>query len=381
MGERRLLREEPLGRERPKLLCEAARAAPARVLRPRSLEGELLHQRGPPSSSPFSPSHPARSIRSLSLEIRPLVTHVLAHGADYVIHTYAAARRGVAAPGRTAEPATRSRSTGRPGRTAKPSRTARFPRTESALELISPELVLVDPELARIQRARLFERTPPQVLADAATPRTGGKQAARPRLPLRARSARRSWRDALNRPGKHVALVLVGISLMTNGVLTAAVLSGSPGEQLATTLVVTKPPSYVPVVPTSRGNTSRAQSRSRRPAEGSTVKPKLRQSAPETGKRVTPRSAILGETSAMVERRILALVVQSPAGKLPSALIDRKTGLAKNNLQAVCRLSKTSSFLCVIRPAQHKPREKLYVRYRPARTGGGAFTWYRYGNG
>ncbi len=378
MGERRLLREEPLGRERSKLLCEAARAAPARVLRPRSLEGELLHQRGPPSSSPFSPSHPARSIRSLSLEIRPLVTHVLAHGADYVIHTYAAARRGVAAPGRTAEPATRSRSTGRPGRTAKPSRTARFPRTESALELISPELVLVDPELARIQRARLFERTPPQVLADAATPRTGGKQAARPRLPLRARSARRSWRDALNRPGKHVALVLVGISLMTNGMLTAAVLSGSPGGQPAPTLVVTKPPSYVPVAPTSRGNSSGTQSRSR-PAEGSTVKP--RQSAPETGKRVTPQSAILGETSAMVERRILALVVQSPTGKLPSALIDRKTGLAKNNLQAVCRLSKTSSFLCVIRPAQHKPREGLYVRYRPARTGGGAFTWYRYRNG
>lgn len=83
----------------------------------------------------------------------------------------------------------------------------------------------------------------------------------------------------------------------------------------------------------------------------------------------------------MVERRILALVVQSPAGKLPSALIDRKTGLAKNNLQAVCRLSKASSFLCVIRPAQHRPREGLYVRYRPARTGGGAFTWYRYRSG
>jgi len=82
----------------------------------------------------------------------------------------------------------------------------------------------------------------------------------------------------------------------------------------------------------------------------------------------------------MVERRILALVVQSPTGKLPSALIDRKTGLAKNNLQAVCRLSKASSFLCVIRPAQHKPREGLYVRYRPARTGEGVFTWYRYRN-
>lgn len=54
----------------------------------------------------------------------------------------------------------------------------------------------------------------------------------------------------------------------------------------------------------------------------------------------------------MVERKVLALVVRSPAGKLPPALIDRQTGLAMNNLQAVCRLGKASSF-CVVRPAQH----------------------------
>lgn len=321
---------------------------------------------------------PSRSIRSLLLEIGALVIHVLPHGADYVIHTSAAATRGRRGAGRRAEPATRPRL----GRETRPHReasgTARSPRTESALELISPELVLVDPELARTERARLFEHTRPQGLADAATPRRGGEQTAPSWLPLQAPPARRSWRDALNRPGKHMALVLLGISLMTNGVLTAAVLSGSPSAQPAATLVVTKPPSYVPVVPTSRGNSSGTQSRSR-PAQGSTVRP--RQSTRQTGKRVTPRSAILGETSAMVERRILALVVQSPTGKLPFTLIDRRTGLAKNNLQAVCRLSKASSFLCVIRPAQHKPKEGLYVRYRPARTGQGVFTWYRYRNG
>jgi hypothetical protein len=83
----------------------------------------------------------------------------------------------------------------------------------------------------------------------------------------------------------------------------------------------------------------------------------------------------------MVERKVLALVVQSPAGKLPAALIEGRTGLAKNNLQAVCRLGQQSSFLCVIRPARHKPNEGLYVRYRPRRNGGGVFTWYRYRNG
>lgn len=82
----------------------------------------------------------------------------------------------------------------------------------------------------------------------------------------------------------------------------------------------------------------------------------------------------------MVERKVLALVVQSPVGKLPAALIDRHTGLAKNNLQAVCRISQRSSFLCVVRPARHKPNEGLYVRYRPRRNGVGVFTWHRYRN-
>jgi hypothetical protein len=275
-------------------------------------------------------------------------------------------------------------STGRAGRTAKPSGTARSLRTESALELISPELVLVDPELARTERARLFERTRPQVLADASTPGKGAEQAAPPRSPLQAPPRRQSWRSALDPLGKHVALVLVGISLMTNGMLFAAVLSRSPSAQPAHTLVVTKPlvapkpPSSVPVVPTARGNSGRTQSRSR-PAGSSTVR--QQQPTRDTGRRVTRRTSGLRKTSAIVERRILALVVQSPTGRLPSALIDTRTGLAKNNLQAVCRPSKASSLLCVIRPVQHKPKEGLYVRYRPTRTGQGVFTWYRYRNG
>jgi hypothetical protein len=82
-----------------------------------------------------------------------------------------------------------------------------------------------------------------------------------------------------------------------------------------------------------------------------------------------------------VERLLLTTVVQSPVGKLPRALIDRATGLAKNNLQAVCVPSREKSFLCVIRPSRHKPTEGLYVRYRRISSRRATTTWYPYRNG
>jgi hypothetical protein len=94
-------------------------------------------------------------------------------------------------------------------------------------------------------------------------------------------------------------------------------------------------------------------------------------------------ASALRPRSAGVERKLLNLVVQAPAGKLPRELIDSKTGLAKNNLQAVCRRqSELRSFLCVVQPSTHKPGEGLSVRYRLNRKGnGGTFTWNHYRNG
>lgn len=89
----------------------------------------------------------------------------------------------------------------------------------------------------------------------------------------------------------------------------------------------------------------------------------------------------LAESSAQVERRILAIVVQSPEGKLPPALIDPRTGLAKNNLQARCRLREASFFLCRVRFAHDRPNEGLRARYEPTRNGSGKVTWYRYRTG
>jgi hypothetical protein len=79
----------------------------------------------------------------------------------------------------------------------------------------------------------------------------------------------------------------------------------------------------------------------------------------------------------VVERKILALVIQTPS-RLPAALIDKRTGLAKNNLQAVCRRASAGGYLCVVRPASHKPGEGLYVRYRVGADGRTSFTWSSY---
>jgi hypothetical protein len=55
------------------------------------------------------------------------------------------------------------------------------------------------------------------------------------------------------------------------------------------------------------------------------------------------------------------------------------TGLLANNTQAICSPSSGGSFLCVVRPAIHRPGEGPYVRYRPGvRDGRAGFTWLGY---
>jgi hypothetical protein len=88
--------------------------------------------------------------------------------------------------------------------------------------------------------------------------------------------------------------------------------------------------------------------------------------------RTRRRARASRDASAVIERKVLAQIVQAPGGKLPRALIDTATGLAKNGLQAVCRQSG-GGYLCIVRPTQHRAGEGLRVRYR-----GGVFTWYRY---
>jgi hypothetical protein len=129
--------------------------------------------------------------------------------------------------------------------------------------------------------------------------------------------------------------------------------------------------------------TSKPQRSGSRPTPGPAVKRSKQRNAPTPKHNAARAGAKLPiETRATVERKILALVVQSPAGKLPPGLIDRQTGLAKNNLQAICRrVSNSRSFSCVVRSAVRPSDGRVYVSYRPTHDGRGRFTWSRHGSG
>lgn len=236
-------------------------------------------------------------------------------------------------------------------------------------EPISPELVLVDPGLRRALLARAarevqadLERARLQVVRDVEPPQLEPtpepEPVARPTLvqlpqppaaasrtaPLPPLAPRRpSW------PRRYFVPVVLPLSLAVNAVLIALAVSDATVSPEPTPA----PPALNVTLPGNGG--------------ANTTAPK--------GAGRKPRDAAL-------ERKLLNLIVQAPAGKLPQALIDSKTGLAKNGLQAVCRRQSARTFLCVVQPAQHKPGEGLYARYRVNRKrDGGSFTWYRYRSG
>ena len=232
------------------------------------------------------------------------------------------------------------------------------------LEPISPELVLVDPELARVARARLPEiplRSPPAAVKTSTS-------VVEPSPPVMAVEVRPQLPPASVREPRHRALspVLLLISVFVNIVLISLAVSDARVDQPSPTSSVPLRraiPQEAPGVPPTT---------SRRPSPQSPIKPAKSGGAAQVRR----------ETTGAVERKVLAVVVQSPAGKLPPALIDQQTGLAKNNLQAVCRRGADArTFLCIIRRAQHKPNEGLYVRYRQGRGRRGVFTWYPYRTG
>jgi hypothetical protein len=244
------------------------------------------------------------------------------------------------------------------------------------MEPISPELVLVDPDLATRVRAVPAERPrpgPKRTLGDdAAAQRAGGADV----------------RPGSTRAFKRLSAVLLGIGLMAIGFLAAAAVSGTNTEPQPAS-----PDGGAALAPeTTRAASVRTAGRRRSASAARTTvrarpvgKPKQRRAANANRRRSAPpkrrkqtTAKVAPETSAAVERKLLTVIVQSPAGKLPPALIDGKTGLAKNNLQAVCTPSSNArSFVCVVTSAIQPGAPPVYALYRPTRTGRGGFTWYR----
>jgi hypothetical protein len=256
---------------------------------------------------------------------------------------------------------------------------------QNVMEPISPELVLVDPDLATRVRAAPVER--PRPALEGPLGHNASAEAAAPAA-MGARPARTFQR---------LGALLLGTGLLVGGVLAASVVSGtnielqavSPpdgGEALAPE-VVTRPATVGTVrrqraAPAARTTVRAAPAARTTVRARPTAKPRRRADANRRSnvaprrRRQTPARAAGAETRAAVERKLLTVIVQSPAGKLPKALIDGKTGLAKNNLQAVCtRNNDSRSFACVVTSALQPNAPPVRAHYRRTKSGRGAFTW------
>ena len=261
-----------------------------------------------------------------------------------------------------------------------------------APEPISPELVLVDPELRAALRAVELERPALQVVSEPGLERPAlqvvplepprERESVAPRAtpppappPSPApEAAEPQGERALVRARRRAVRILLPISLGLNAVLIALAVSDSTAPQPSPAppvLPSASPGGGSPKKPAPKAPPARKAKHSSTTAAPKGTAPKA---SARRGSPIVPRISHV-----VVERKLLNLVIQSPSGKLPRALIDRKTGLAKNNLQAVCRASGSRLFLCVVQPARHKPGEGLFVRYRLDHSGtGGTFTGYRY---
>ena len=227
-------------------------------------------------------------------------------------------------------------------------------------EPISPELVLVDPELARIARARL-----PLV------PAAPARREPRPRDDagddLRSREAGVEREPATRRPRGYrpaVAWVLVAAAVGL-GLTGMSFFSGSR-------------PTFEPA--TSGTDDRRSQlpratkPRPTAPRIGSAlVPPARRRGGAEQAD--APPAALLRTA----ERRVLKLLPRAPRSKVPATLVDRRLGLVRSNVQVACRSSaRRRELSCVVRPARHRRGEGLYVTYRPRPGGRTRIVWHGY---
>jgi hypothetical protein len=215
-------------------------------------------------------------------------------------------------------------------------------------EPVSPELVLVDPELAERERARLREKARLQEFVDvAALRRAVAYDLERQALDVEAEPVaekRVTFGRVLRTRVLPVALLC---SLLGNGYLAADLVARSDREAAAPIPVAQRPATTASygVSPVVTSNQRSARS-----------------------------LAAKGD----VERQLVSLVLAAPTRKLPYAFVDPRTGLVRNNVQVVCRAAQHRSYLCSIRLAHTRAARALVVRYRRAPSGANLFTWYGY---
>jgi len=227
-------------------------------------------------------------------------------------------------------------------------------------EPISPELVLVDPELARRERARLEEKAYLQEVL-AVSPLKRAVEVQRPAVEEVGR--RTPWqRDFALMAKRRLVPAALLCSLLANGLFVARIVShnGEEATQVAVRVVtITASSPETTTTPTFPGSAA----------------------GPPTGPRTSQRTSTISRAltaKASVERKVVSLILTAPTRKLPRAFIDPATGLVKNNVQVICKKRQRRSFLCAVRLASQSAGKALFVRYRPTKDGRGVFRWYGY---
>jgi hypothetical protein len=219
-------------------------------------------------------------------------------------------------------------------------------------EPVSPELVLVDPELARRERARLEEKAYLQSVLDVAPLRRALESHAPADETVRRGPP---WREAANFSKRRLVPAALMCSLLVNGFLVADLVARK-GEEAAVAVRMVTLTESASTVPRTSG-----------------APPAGREARPVTG-----MSTTVPRTKSAVERRLVSLIISAPARKLPRNFIDPTTGLVKNNVQVVCTKKKHRSFVCAIRLSSDSGSRALHVRYRTRKNGHGVFKWYGY---
>ncbi len=187
------------------------------------------------------------------------------------------------------------------------------------MHAVSPELVLVDPELARIERARLVERAEIGARIDAQALRRAVERASLPIEETRSVSMADRWQVVRERRLVQHGLVL--LSLAANGVVLALLVAGRSQESAAPPAPVAAPLSVAGI------------------ETGATTSPRV--AAASTAVQLPHKS--------VVERRVLLGLVQTPRRELPSSFVDSITGLVRSNLRVVCRHRLGPRYICLVR--------------------------------
>jgi hypothetical protein len=228
-------------------------------------------------------------------------------------------------------------------------------------EPISPELVLVDPELAERERACLREKAALEAyFVGHPSPTPVQRFVAVAEHEPRPQPPRLTTRAILRKRVLPAALVA---SLFANGYFVADVVLRAD-RQTSTAVAVAVRPAATVAPGTSVTRETHVKridtvAVTRKKASPSQLSPRL------------PRKAV-------IERKLVSLLLTAPARKLPQAFVDPKTGLVRNNVQVVCRAAKRHSYLCAVGRAKARGGKAIVVRYRVTRAGRGVFSWSGY---